>query len=257
MIDFIRSWFTLTNPWGLALAVAFGAVWLACYWPPLKRFWLWVVLVVSAFLTLAAVAFIQIPLQTLVGQLLGNFWSQPVLLSWLLLAAIPQILLSGLVQEGAKMVPMAVWWWRKERHIDPGLGLFIGAMAGAGFGVYEAVWAHGQILAAGWTWPAVQNGGLMALVSFWERFVIVAFHISVSALAGYGLAKGKGWQLYLIAAALHSLLNYSAVLYRSGTFNIVAVEIYAAIITALVMATALRRRWLKPEQPAEPEPSAG
>jgi len=254
IFSFIASWFMPPNVWGLGLAILFGVIWLVPYWPPLfKRYWLWAVLVVSAFLALAAVAFIQIPLQGLVGQVLGRFWSQEVLLGWILLAGIPQILLSGLVQEGAKMVPMVIWWWRNGRNIDPKLGLVIGAVAGAGLGIFEAVWAHNQIFAAGWTWQAVQAGGLAALAGFWERFFVVAFHISASALAGYGLARGWGWQFYLIASLLHALINYSAVLLRAGLFTTVHVEIYVAVVAVLVTAGALWLRWRKPAELVESE----
>ena len=258
MVGFFVSWFT--NPgilWtqlllGIGLAIAFGAVWLAGYWPPLfKRPWLWAVLIISAFLTLMAVSFIQIPLQFLIGQLLNQFWSQEVLLAWLLLAGIPQILLSGLVQEGSKLVPVVIWWSGENRSIDPKLGLVIGAVAGVGFGVFEAVWVHNTIFAFGWSWEAVQTGGLVALAGFWERFFTVAFHTAVSALAGYGLARGWGWQFYLLASFLHAFLNYSVVLLQSGLFTIVHVEIYAAVVAVLVTGAALWLRWRKSEVIAE------
>ena len=248
MIDFFLSWFTNPSILGIGLAVAFGVIWLIGYWPPLfKKPWLWAVLVVSAFLSLAAVTFIQIPLQVWTGQALGRFWSQEVLMRWLLLAGIPTVLLSGLVQEGSKLVPVVVWWWRKGRNIDPKLGLAIGAVAGAGLGVFEAVWVHNTIFATGWSWAAVQTGGFMALAGFWERFFAVAFHIAVSALAGYGLARGWGWQFYLLAAFLHASLNYSVVLLQSGIFTIVYVEIYAAVVAVLVTGVSLWLRWRKSE----------
>jgi len=126
IIGFFLSWFANPSALGIGLALIFGAVWLVGYWPPLfKKHWLWAVLFGSAILSLAAVSFIQIPLQVLTGQVLGYFWSQEVLLRWLLLAGIPQILLSGLVQEGSKLVPVIAWWWRKGRTIDPKLGLAI------------------------------------------------------------------------------------------------------------------------------------
>jgi RsiW-degrading membrane proteinase PrsW (M82 family) len=256
IINFLKSWFMTPNAWGLGLALLFGAIWLAGHWPPLfKRYWLWAVLVVSAFLALIAVAFIQIPLQALVGQALGNFWSQEVLLNGILYFGIPQILLSGLVQEGAKMVPIVVWWWRHDRNIYPRLGLAIGAVAGAGLGIYEAVWAHNQVFASDWTWELVQTGGLVLLAPFWERFFAVGFHIAASALAGYGLAKGWGWQFYLIASFLHALLNYSAVLMRSGVFTVIHVEIYAAVVAVLVTAAALWLRWRKTDELADSEVS--
>jgi len=256
IVGFFVSWFTNPSLLGIGLAVLFGATWLAPYWPPLfKKFWLWAVLVSSAILSLVAVSFIQIPLQSWAGQALNYFWSQEILMSWLLLAGIPAILLSGLVQEGSKLVPVVIYWWRKGRNIDPKLGLAIGAVAGAGLGVFEAVWVHNNIFAAGWSWEAVQTGGIMALAGFWERFFAVAFHIAVSALAGYGLAKGWGWQFYLLAAFLHAFLNYSVVLLQSGLITIIQLEIFAAVWAVLVTAGALWLRWKKSAELAEPEVS--
>ncbi len=190
MVDFFVSWFANPSLVGIGLALAFGAIWLVGYWPLLfKRPWLWAVLAISAILSLLAVSFIQIPLQVLAGRALGQFWSQELLMRWLLLAGIPQILLSGLVQEGSKMVPVALWWLGEEKNLDVKTGLVIGAVAGFGFGVFEAIWAHNSIFAAGWTWEAVQTGGYMALAGFWERFFAVAFHIASCALAGWGLAR--------------------------------------------------------------------
>ena len=257
MVAFFKSFFQNPSAWGIGLAIAFGAVWLAGYRPPLfKRPWLWAVLAGSPFLTLAAVSFIQIPLQVWAGQALNHFWSQEVLMSWILLAGIPQILLSGLVQEGSKLVPMVVYWWRSGKSIDPKLGLAIGAVAGAGFGIFEAQWAHNLIFASGWTWEAVQTGGFMALLGFWERFFTVAAHIAFSALAGYGLARGWGWQFYLIASVLHGLLNYGIVLLQAGLFTFVHVEIYVAALAVLVTAWALWLRWRKGGATADPEISS-
>ena len=260
IINFFASWFVYPGlSWnlmliGIGLAIVFGAIWLAGYWPPLfKRHWLWAVLVGSAFLSLVAVSFIQIPLQAWAGQALGHFWSQEVLMGWLLLAGIPQVLLSGLVQEGAKMVTMVVWWWRSGRKIDPKLGLTIGAIAGAGFGIFEAVWVHCRIFAAGWTLQALRTDGFIAIAGFWERFFAVGFHIAASALVGYGLAKGKGWQFFLIAAALHTLLNYSMVLLQKGIFTIVQLETYAAVIAVILTAVVIWLRWRKVAEPTEIE----
>ena len=256
-VAFFKSFFQNPSAWGIGLAIAFGAVWLAGYRPPLfKKPWLWAVLVGSAFLTLAALCFIQIPLQTWAGQALGHFWSQEVLMRWILLAGIPQILLSGLVQEGSKLVPVVVYWRRSGKNIDPKLGLAIGAVAGVGFGIFEAQMAHNAIFAQGWTWAAVQTYGFWALAGFWERFFGVAAHIAFSALAGYGLAKGWGWQFYLIASFLHGLLNYSLVLLQAGLFTVVHVEIYAAVLAVLVTAWALWLRWRKGGTTADPEMSS-
>lgn len=262
MLAFFKSWFIYPDlSWhllliGIGLAFVFGAVWFVPYWTPiLKKPWAWAVLAGSAILTLAAVCFIQIPLQLLVGQALGHFWSEEVLMSWLLLAGIPQILLSGLVQEGSKLAPVVVCWWRMGKKIDPKLGLAIGAVAGAGFGIFEAQWAHNTIFASGWSWQAVQTAGLVALAGFWERFFAVAFHTASCALAGYGLAKGWGWQFYLLASFLHALLNYTAVLFQSGLATVIQLEIFVAVWAVLVTGGALWLRWRKTAELAVPEVS--
>ena len=263
MIDYMVSYFVsfFQNPsaWGIGLAIGFGAVWLAGYRPPLlKKPWPWAVLVSSAFLTLAAVCFIQIPLQIWAGQALNHFWSTEVLMRWILLAAIPQILLGGLVQEGSKLVPVVVYWRHSGKSIDPKLGLAIGTVAGAGFAIFEAQWVLNLIFGSGWTWAAVQSGGFMALIDagLWERFFAVAAHIAFSGLAGYGLARGWGWQFYLIASFLHGLLNYSVVLWQAGVLTDIPVEIYIAVLAVLVTAGALWLRWRKRAATAEPEISS-
>jgi len=260
MVDFFISGFIFPGIlWtslllGIGLAVVFGVVWFAPYWTPiLKKPWAWAVLVGSAILTWAAASFIQIPLQIWSGQALNHFWSQEILVRWLLLAGIPAILLSGLVQEGAKLVPVVVYWWRKGRRIDPKLGLAIGAVAGMGFGVFEAQWVHNTLFAAGWSWEAVQTGGLVALAPFWERFFVVAFHIASCALAGWGLAKGWGWQFYLLASFLHAFINYSAVLLISGLITGIQIEIFVAVWAMLVTGGAIWLRWRKPAELATSE----
>jgi hypothetical protein len=228
----------------IAIGIGFGAIWLTPYWPPVvKRPGLWLVAFVSALLTWTAIAFIQIPLQGWSGQVLAHFWGQFTLLRWLLLASIPGILLSGLVQEGAKLAPVIFYWWRNHWDSTPGFGLIAGAVSGAGFGVFEAIWVHNTIFASGWTWGTVETSGFLALLGFWERFFSVAFHIAVSALAGYGLAKRLGWQFYLIASFLHGATNYSVILLHKGLLTSVQVEIYIAILAAATTALALWLRW--------------
>lgn len=235
-----------------ALGLGFGAIWLAAYRPPIPgNRWLWAVAMASALLTWTAIAFVQIPLQTWASQGLLHFWSIGTLTHWLLLAGIPSVLLSGLVQEGAKLIPTVVYWWRNQRRLDPKLGLILGAMAGAGFGVFEAVWVHNTIFASGWDLNTVQSSGLLALLGFWERFFSVGFHIGVSALAGYGLARGWGWQAYLVASLLHGITNYGVVLLQKGMLTTVQVEVYIAVFAIAITAAALWLRW----RSATPRPS--
>ncbi len=268
MQSYLDSWFHYTGVSadliviGIALAIGFGAVWLLAHWPPLfKQHWLWAVAVFSAFFTLLAVVFIQVPLRWWIGEGITSYWDNQTIYDWLLLVGLPQLIISGLVQEGAKMVPMVAWWWRAGKTITPRMGLAIGALAGAGFGIFEAASAHNQLFELGWTWSLVGSQGLTALAGFWERFWIVGFHISVSALVGYGLAKGKGWQFYLIAAALHTLVNFVALPYAKGQLNVNQVEICVAVVAFVVTAVLMWLRWQEtrpgPETPPAPdEPAA-
>jgi RsiW-degrading membrane proteinase PrsW (M82 family) len=259
-VDFLKSWFSYPGiGWymilaGFGIAVVFGAIWLLGYKPPLiKKPGLWVVAIVSAFLTMLAIAFVQIPLRYYYGQAIESTLSQDTILNLLLLVGIPMVLINGLVQEGAKMIPMVFWWRRNGKKLDPKMGLIIGALAGAGFGVFEAVWLHNQLFMAGWTWDAVNYNAWQGLLPFWDQFWWIALHIAVSALVGYGLAKGKGWQFYLLASVLHGLVSYLNILYNKGMLTYDQVEIIMAAVAALVMLAALWLRWQKEKE----EPQIG
>ncbi len=258
MQSFFKSWFiypgleTHLILIAIGVALAFGAIWLVCHWPPLfKRHWLWAVGIFSAFFTLLAVVYVQIPLQYYSGQALSHFWDNGTLMDWLLLTGLPAILLSGLVQEGAKMVPMVAWWWRSGNSISPKMGLAIGAIAGAGFGIFEAFWGNATILGSGWTFDMIGQYGFTGITPFWERFFTVALHTSASALAGYGLAKGKGWQFYLIAAGLHALINYGVLLFYKQHLTVNQLEIWVAVVAMLATAWALWLRWRRGEEEEE------
>lgn len=160
-----------------------------------------------------------------------------------MIAGIPLVLLSGLVQEGSKLLPVVIYWWRKDRKIDPKLGLVLGAVAGLGFGVFEAVWVHNNIFISGWSWNVAKLYGLLsAMLPFLDRFFTVAFHAAASAIAGWGLAKGWGWQFYLIASLAHTVLNYGAIVFQAGTLNQIQLEVIVAIFSLIVTAAAL---WLR------------
>ena len=234
---------------GIGLSIAFGAVWLIGYRPPIfKRPWVWVAVAAnSALLTWTAVCFLQSSLQSWTNLALAHFLGQETYMGWLLVATIPSILLSGLVQEGAKLVPVVTGWLRNNRNMNAKTGLVIGAIAGAGFGVFEAVWAlNTYVFAAGWNWGMVESQGLLALLPFAERFFAVAFHIGSCALAGYGLAKGWGWQFYLIAAILHGLVNYSVVLFQTHVMTALQMDIWVAVIATVLTMIVLWLRWRRP-----------
>lgn len=246
----IGLFFANPSVWGIGLALIFGAVWLASL-APLKwrSHWLWLIFLGGAILFAPSIAWIQSPLQNLTGGWFIDRFGLETYQSKLLLMGIPVVLLSGLVQEGAKLIPPVLYWLRKGRNIDPKLGLSIGAMAGAGFGVFEAQWIHNTIFAAGWSWEAVQLSGLIALAGFWERFFTIAFHTASCALAGWGLSRGWGWQFYLLVSFLHSLLNYFALLFHREIVTALQIEIIIAVFVVIIFGVVL---WLRRRKPVEP-----
>lgn len=230
----------------LTLGTLFSAIWFIPYWTSLLRTRLaWGVLAFSAFFTWFAVWFIQTPLQYWTGLALNHFFSQRVLTDWILLAGIPQILLSGIVQEAAKLVPVIFAWTRKGRNITPREGLLMGAVAGLGFGLFEVVYFINRILIVIPDWEYVSAGSYIA---FLERLLALGFHISVSALAGWGLAKGKGWRFYLLASFLHGLLNYGIIVRNAADLSVVQTEIYIAAITLPLAGLVLWLRWKKADE---------
>jgi RsiW-degrading membrane proteinase PrsW (M82 family) len=243
----IGSFFGNPSAWGIGLALIFGTVWLASLVPLRRRSpWLWLIFVAGAILFAPSIAWIQAPLQNLTASWFINQFGLETYQSQILLMAIPVVLLSGLVQEGAKLIPVVVYWWRKGRAIDPNLGLSIGAMAGAGYGIFEAQWLLNMTFAAGWSWNSAQLLGTMsALAPFWERFFTIAFHTASTALAGWGLAKGWGWQFYLLASFLHFALNYSTLFSHKAIITASQIETIIAVFAAIVFGVVLWLRWRK------------
>jgi len=230
---------------GIGLGIVFGAIWLIGYRPPIfKKPWVWVLIMMnSAFLTWTAVCFLQSSLQSWTNQAMVYFFGLETVMRWLLVASIPSILLSGIVQEGSKLVPVVMGWLRNNRNMNARTGLIIGAISGAGFGVFEAIWVLNTTFASGWTWAMVESQGLVALLPFVERFFAIAFHIGSCALAGYGLAKGWGWQFYLVAAFLHGLVNYSVVLFQTHVLTAFQMDIWVAVIAVVLTIVVLWLRW--------------
>ena len=254
MTSGIGVFITAPTAWGVGLALLFGAAWLLVLRP--FRWWrpgAWAVFMAGAVLFAPSIAWVQAPLQELIGgwfvERLGSSRYQDLLL----VAGIPVLLLSGLVQEAAKLAPVLLFRWRARGGFDSRTGLSIGALAGAGFGIYEAQWVLNAVISGGWTWDIVHDVGLVGLAPFWERFFATGFHIAVTALAGWGLARGRGWGFYLLASALHVLLNYAVLFFSKGLITSLQVEIYVAVFASLLFLFVflLRRR---PQ--ALPEPGA-
>ncbi len=231
---------------GIGLAVLFGLIWIAALAPlnwrsPLTP----IVMFASAILFPVSIALVQAPLQTQVSNAFIRFLGPINYQRDILYTGIPVVLLSGIVQEGAKMLPVIGYWLFKRRSLNPKIGLSVGAIAGVSFGVFEAQWLLNSVFAQGWNISMVQVYGFTGIAAFWERFFTIAFHTASAALTGWGLARGYGWQFYLIASFVHFLSNYTIILLQKGFLTSFPIEIIIAIIAVLLFATVEWLRWRK------------
>ncbi|MCL6431494.1 MAG: hypothetical protein K6V36_11650 [Anaerolineae bacterium] len=229
------------------LAALIAAPWLACFargW--LARRWLWAAFGAAAILFPLSIALVQVPLQRAAGAATLWLLGPAGVGRYLLLAGAPAMAISGLVQESAKLLVALVALRRLNARGDRRAGLAIGAAAGVGYGAMEAFWVFNLIFAAGWSWATVQLQGPAGLVGFFERLYAVPFHAAAAALAAYGYASGRPWRFLLLAAGLHSALNYGALLASAGVFGLPAVEAWGVVITALTVGLALWLRFRSP-----------
>lgn len=239
----IGVFLTAPTAWGTGLALLFGAVWLVALRPMGWRRWpAWAAFAAGAALFPPAIAWLQAPLQELVGGWFQDRLGPQGYYDLLLLTGIPAVALGALVQEAAKLAPVLVFRWRSGGDFACLRALSIGAMAGAGFGVYEAQWMISAITTGGWGWSIVEANGIIELAAFWERFFAVGFHAGVTALAALGLARGWGWWFYLLASALHFLFGYRDLFLGSGLATTLQIEIYVAVFAGILFAAVLLLR---------------
>ena len=249
MYTFLTSYFwSNASILGWSLAIVFGIIWLACYRPLLlSKPWLWAVLAGGAILAPVAIVITSFPLGYGVSKLVTSLWNQQTVNSWGWLISIPSIFIFGLVWEGAKLMPVAIYWWRKNRDIEPKFGLLAGAVSGAGFGILLTQWTNNFFIAGtSWNWQLVQTQGFPALSGFWESFFVLGLSVASTALAGWGLAKGWGWKFFLLAAFVYLVTNYNTVLVSKGLVSSTQAEIIIAAWAVIVVGVTL---WLRERRP--------
>ena len=244
MLYFFVYFFANPSVLGISLAVVFGVIWLACYRPPfITNPWLWAVFFGGAILAPIAIVITSFPVGIGIGKLYSYFWSQQTIQGWAWLLSIPSIFIFGLVWEGAKLLPVGVYWWRKNREIEPKFGLLIGAVAGAGFGILQAQWALNYFIRnSNWNWQLVQVEGFSALTGFWESFFVLGLNVASTALAGWGVAKGWGWKFYLLAGFVYLVTNYNAILVYYGLVSATQAQFIIAAWALIVVGVTL---WLR------------
>lgn len=235
------------------LAAAFTLPWLA--WLArgrLRSRWLWLALALAALLFPLAIALVQVPLQSALGALWNGLLDRPTIQRYLLLIALPSLLVASAVQETAKLAMAIVGLRLSGERSDAAAGLPFGAAAGAGFGGFEAFWVFNQVFAVGWSFAMVQLQGPLAALPFVERFFTVPFHVASAALAGYGYATGRPWRYWLLAVALHTVANYAAVMTQAGLLSPIATEVWIGVVAAFTFGGAawLQRRTARKSLPA-------
>jgi len=232
----------VANPslYGILLSILFGIIWLV----PLKVWkwrgrWLWLG-IAGVILFAPSIAWVQVPIQSAITQAFMSYFGRETINRQILWLGLPIIITSGLVQELAKLLPVIIYRVLHRNPLSPVQGISAGAITGAGYGVFESQWALNSIFASGWTLGFYQIYGISAFLGFWERFFTTGFHIATASLLGYGLAQGKAWQFYLIAVALHSMINYCAVLLQRGIMSALQVEILIAFMTTVLIVVITR-----------------
>lgn len=164
---------------------------------------------------------IQPPIQQIPVLLLGidlTHASVPVLA----IAQLYMAIVSGFLQELLKLLGV------RGKNIEYALWL------GAGFGFGEAVLiALNQIasIVVGIGFPPN-----MGLLSCYERFMVLLYHIFSATLLCYFYTRNMGVVIYIVMAIIHSLMNYQATLLLRifGWINPVIIIVYS-IITAIVI----------------------
>ncbi|MDI7276484.1 MAG: hypothetical protein QME94_10930, partial [Anaerolineae bacterium] len=199
-------------------------------------------LAAAALLFPLSIAWVQTPAQRGLGALALRLLGGAALRRYGLLAGAPGIVVTGVVQEGVKLLVAMVALRRLGVGGQKRAGLAVGAAVGAGYGGMEAFWTFNVILAMGWSWATVQLLGPQAFLGFVERLYVVPFHIGAAALAAYGCAAGRSGRFLLLAIALHSALNYGALLAGAGVIGVAAFEAWGALVAAVAVGLAL---WLR------------
>ena len=232
----------------IAFGIVLGGIWLALFWPPmLKKPWLWVVAIGSAFLTFTACAFVQTPLVIWTQEVGNNLWDPAKLgyIDLILLVGIPQMLFVGIVEEAAKFVPVLFYWWGNKRSLTPKFGLMLGAVSGAGFGILETINKINMNSVYRWNWlpQGVGQSGILSSVTS------IIFHTASTALLGYGLTKRKAWLYFMIVVLAHGFGDYvSIILQRNNRLTTIQVDLLDGILLLAITIVVLWLRWHKTKE---------
>ncbi len=209
----------------------------------------------GAILFPLAISLVQVPLQT--G--LGRWMVAHVATANQVVLGLPAILASGLVQEPAKflaasagVIPAALDSGGESGRAAAAAGdavagdsraravaraVFLGAVAGAGFGFFEA--AHSlSVVFAGATVSGAAGGHLQAVtgLAVVERVSAVLYHLSATGVVIYAWARGagKGLAVLGVMSLAHGFLNLGAFVCAGSGIGAVFTEAILAVSSLAV-----------------------
>ncbi len=172
---------------------------------------------------------VQAPLQAL-----ANRWAMGHLTTAnSLILSVPAILLTGVVQEPAKLLAAALGLLATRRARARAAGM-IGALAGAGYGAMEAAivlsYAFARSPVGAFPWPATI-----------ERASVVILHLSLPAVVMFWWTRGASRGLVALAGAVlaHAAVDYLTVLFAVGLVGVGAVEGLIALVSLALFAHAV------------------
>lgn len=148
-------------------------------------------------------------------------------------------LTAGLAEETARWIA-ARCFLRGKDTLGHGLAF------GLGHGGIEAMLVVGPNMIAGTVMVLTGQTGLFpadwksVLVGGAERIFAMAFHIGAALLVMYGVRAGRGFRYWLLAVALHTVMD-AAVVILPAVFGVgvMGLELYAAALGGLTLALGI------------------
>nr|MBN2277011.1 PrsW family intramembrane metalloprotease [candidate division Zixibacteria bacterium] len=136
-------------------------------------------------------------------------------------------LISGLVQETLKLIPVALFFmWR---HPGRNLTIALGVFCGLGFGIHEAASLSGA---------AYQSGALSIFSMAMFRYLMtILFHAVTGGAFGYALHRGwiKVIIVWLALVVIHAFINYLFIFVQKAVFDVTILEILTILIYLLLL----------------------
>jgi hypothetical protein len=236
----------------IGLALVYGAIWIACFWPPIFKKWpLWLVMIGAFVLPTIALPFIQFPLQSVISQplisSLGRYF-QDIAVN--LITGVVMAIISGLIVQGVLLIPVLYYRLNKPDEFKPRFGLMVGALSGAIFGMVQAYMLFSKFVEIGIV--SISQANPLSLLAFYETFIGIALYAGATALVGFGLAKGKGWQAFLIFAGVNAIYDYVSLLLAAKALSLLVTEIIIAVLALGCIGLALWLYWKKTRTEEKP-----